>query len=155
MKATVINKGKSPRVVPVLGGGFRNIPIGSEPVTLNVESRALLLGLTVVSVEEDAPKETIDRAHLDNALKALPGGNHDPEYVVRSMRSFYGELFTDEDEQVVRSLVKPRPPTERDRKDVIQAWLTEQGVAFETDANKETLMKLVDAKVAETAAPQD
>jgi hypothetical protein len=46
------------------------------------------------------------REHLDEALAALPGGESDVEYVVRAMRSHFGELFTDGDEAKVRALVK-------------------------------------------------
>ena len=44
------------------------------------------------------------RADLDRALSELPGENSDPEYVIKGMRSHFGELFTDADEMTVRDL---------------------------------------------------
>lgn len=49
------------------------------------------------------------RAALDIALRHLPGGEDDPDYVVRAMRNHFGAAFTDTDEAKVRELVvKPQ-----------------------------------------------
>lgn len=50
-------------------------------------------------------KPVLVRANLDAALADLPGGNTEPDYVVRGMREFFGALFTDADEAKVRDLV--------------------------------------------------
>lgn len=51
------------------------------------------------------------REDLDAALRALPGDQNDPEYVVSSMRRHFGELFTADDETKVRLTVIV-PPAE-------------------------------------------
>lgn len=45
------------------------------------------------------------RAALDIALRQLPGGNEDPDYVARAMRNHFGAVFTDADEAKVREVV--------------------------------------------------
>jgi hypothetical protein len=58
------------------------------------------------------------RAALDADLASLPGDQDDADYVVRSMRSYYGPVFTDADEATVRAKVpvkqgepvEPAPP---------------------------------------------
>lgn len=45
------------------------------------------------------------RAALDIALRQLPGGNDDPDYVARAMRNHFGAVFTDADEAKVREVV--------------------------------------------------
>lgn len=63
-----------------------------------------------VEVPDEQPASPT-RADLDAALLALPDGNTDADYVVRAMRSFFGDLFTEDDEVRVRDLVKaPAPP---------------------------------------------
>lgn len=52
----------------------------------------------------------VDRSKLDEALAALPGIHTDPDYVVSGMRSFFGEVFTIEDEAKVRELVIRKAP---------------------------------------------
>lgn len=65
---------------------------------------------SAVAIKEDGTEaqepQAVTRALLDLALANLPGGNDDPEYVVRSMRSYFGDLFTDEDEAAVRKTFK-------------------------------------------------
>jgi len=51
-------------------------------------------------------KDEPTREDLNKSLAALPGGNTDPDYVIGAMRDFYGELFTDEDAEHVREVVK-------------------------------------------------
>ncbi|MDQ0082938.1 hypothetical protein J2W35_003297 [Variovorax boronicumulans] len=63
-----------------------------------------------IAEEVDVPDEQPagpTRTDLDAALQALPDGNTDPDYVVGAMRTFFGDLFTDDDEALVRDLVKP------------------------------------------------
>lgn len=186
MKATILNQGKGPRSVPLLRGGYKLLQRGEE-ATVVVASSAVLAGFTVVRCEEEPPVggEIVNRMHLDHALAQLPGDQTDPEYVVRMMRSFYGDLFTDADELLVRDLVKPlgdledlslddeeeegeeEDGEELDEQDdapkvsdkwtkaILAEYLTKHGVAFETDANKPTLLELALAKEAELAAPKD
>lgn len=45
------------------------------------------------------------RTALDIALRELPGGNDDPDYVARAMRNHFGAVFTDADEAKVREVV--------------------------------------------------
>ena len=65
---------------------------------------------SAVALKEDGSEaeeaKPITRAMLDAALAELPGGNDDPEYVVRAMRSHFADLFTDEDEAAVRKAFK-------------------------------------------------
>jgi hypothetical protein len=52
------------------------------------------------------------RKQLDEALAGLPGEQTDPDYVVNSMRSFFGDLFTSGDEMMVRETVVAKPATD-------------------------------------------
>lgn len=60
--------------------------------------------------EVQAPGQQPDgaptREELDAALAALPGDHVDPAYVLRAMRSHFGDLFTDDDASRVCELVK-------------------------------------------------
>ncbi len=59
------------------------------------------------SVEAPSPSApAVTREDLDRALAGLPGENTDADYVVGAMRSYFGALFTDEDEERVREIVK-------------------------------------------------
>ncbi|WP_428309259.1 hypothetical protein [Hydrocarboniphaga sp.] len=65
----------------------------------------------IVAAAEQAQKARAEgktRADLDAALAQLPGDQADADYVVKSMRSFYGSLFTAKDEAAVRAAVKPK-----------------------------------------------
>lgn len=86
------------------------------------------------------------REELDAALDALPGDQSDPDYVVGSMRSYFGELFTQEDESRVRTLVKGQAKklSHGLRIDDIKAKLTEKGIDFKPDAERGDLAKLLD-----------
>lgn len=49
------------------------------------------------------------RKELDEAIASLPGEQKDPDYVVTSMRAYFGDLFTAGDELMVREVViKPQ-----------------------------------------------
>ena len=54
--------------------------------------------------EESAPRT---RASLDGAIAQLPGDHTDADYVVSGMRSYYGQVFTQDDEVRIRDVVKP------------------------------------------------
>lgn len=56
------------------------------------------------------------RAQLDEALAGLPGEYKDPEYVVTNMARHFGDLFTADDEQRVRELVKADASTDANDK---------------------------------------
>lgn len=47
----------------------------------------------------------VTREELDAALATLPDDYTDPDYVVKAMRSHFGDLFTEADEAKVRELV--------------------------------------------------
>lgn len=59
------------------------------------------------SGKEQAPRDSavVTREQLDEALSKLPGDQDDQDYVVTAMRSHFGDLFTQGDEDMVRSLV--------------------------------------------------
>lgn len=59
------------------------------------------------AVPEGATGAALENARtaLDIALRELPGGNDDPDYVARAMRSHFGAVFTDADEAKVREVV--------------------------------------------------
>lgn len=94
----------------------------------------------------ESKEDPRSRKALDAALNALPGDKVDPDYVVGSMRSFYGDLFTQEDEARVRELVKApiKKPSHGLRIDDIKAKLTEKGIVFGPDAERSDLAKLLD-----------
>lgn len=52
------------------------------------------------------PPPALTRDDLDQKLGALPGAATDANVVVGDLRSAFGDLFTPEDEQKVRELVK-------------------------------------------------
>lgn len=60
--------------------------------------------------EERDEERQQQRAALDASIAALPGDYTDPEFVVKGMRSHYGDLFTAADEAAVRERVKPPSP---------------------------------------------
>ncbi|WP_059395532.1 hypothetical protein [Pseudomonas putida] len=97
----------------------------------------------------ESKEDLRSRKALDAALDKLPGDQSDPDYVVGSMRSFYGELFTQEDESRVRELVKApiKKPSHGLRIDDIKAKLNEKGIAFSPDAERSDLAKLLDEAV--------
>lgn len=78
------------------------------------------------------------RTALDIALRELPGGNDDPDYVARAMRNHFGAVFTDADEAKVREVV-----------------LAPQGPAVETPALADAAEISPSEPPAESAAPQD
>ncbi|MNY00837.1 HeH/LEM domain protein [compost metagenome] len=86
------------------------------------------------------------RANLDAALAELPGDNTDPEYVVRSMRDFFGELFTDADEKKVRELVVAPSGKPSDGLTVAQLKdaLTAKEIPIPEGAKKQDLADLLD-----------
>ena len=59
------------------------------------------------ALDGEGSGSALTRNSLDRALADLPGGNTDPDYVVGAMRSYFGDLFTADDESRVRDLVKP------------------------------------------------
>lgn len=77
------------------------------------------------------------RAALDIALRQLPGGNDDPDYVARAMRNHFGAVFTDADEAKVREVV-----------------LAPQGPVVETAALADAAVISPHEPPAESAAPQ-
>lgn len=92
------------------------------------------------------PQTPKTREALDAALASLPGDQKDPEYVVRSMKEYFGDLFTDEDEARVRELViaPAKKPSHGLRVDDIKAKLTAKSIAFDDAADRATLAKLLD-----------
>ncbi|MBP2091688.1 MULTISPECIES: hypothetical protein [Pseudomonas] len=86
------------------------------------------------------------REALDAALAALPGDQTDPDYVVGGMRSHFGDVFTQEDEARVREMVKVavKKPSHGLRIDDIKAKLTEKSIAFNPEAERGDLAKLLD-----------
>lgn len=70
------------------------------------------------------------RKSLDQALAALPGDNTDPDYVVGAMRSYFGALFTADDEARVRDVIKPVlvKPSDGLKVEDIKAALAEKGI---------------------------
>ncbi len=87
-------------LIPVTKGGEY---LEVHPTTLADHKRCGWL--ECAKREPEAPSGP-PRAKLDQALATLPGDNTDPDYVVRAMRSHFGDLFTDGDEATVRDLVK-------------------------------------------------
>lgn len=87
----------------------------------------------------------VTREYLDVSLAALPGEQNDPDYVVNSMRAYFGEVFTADDEAKVRAVVKaPRgklPIAE------LRAYLDGKDIAYPADAKKADLQALYDADV--------
>lgn len=79
--------------------GSANAPLG-EGTTGAVDQAAAMSSATV------AAPPAMTRAHVEKALAGLPGDNTNPDYVVNAMRSFFGGLFTAEDEATVRSKVR-------------------------------------------------
>ncbi|GLC92321.1 hypothetical protein Tamer19_17290 [Cupriavidus sp. TA19] len=59
------------------------------------------------STEAEKADMAPTREVLDREIAGLPGENTDPDYVVRAMRRYFGDTFTDADETRVRELVKP------------------------------------------------
>lgn len=62
--------------------------------------------LSLDAIDEEGSGSAPTRDALDTALAELPGGNTNPDYVVGAMRSYFGELFTADDEARVRDVVK-------------------------------------------------
>lgn len=98
----------------------------------------------------DGSASPVKRAELEEQLNMLPGNHTDPEYVVNGMRGFYGDLFTPEDEKLVRELVKApaQPPvlkpSEGKTVDQLKAALTELKIDFPANAVKADLQALLD-----------
>lgn len=126
-----------------------------HPVTAERKADLRRQGYKIIdaSFAPDAYKASMEskddprsRKALDAALGALPGDQGDPDYVVASMRSFYGDLFTQEDEARVRELVKApiKKPSHGLRIDDIKAKLAEKGIDFNPDAERGDLAKLLD-----------
>ncbi|WP_055134588.1 HeH/LEM domain-containing protein [Pseudomonas mediterranea] len=92
--------------------------------------------------------ETISptREELDSALSALPGDHTNPEYVIKHMRTHFGELFTDGDESLVRERVKEsaKKPSDGLKVDDLKAALDAKGIAYLASASKPDLQKLLD-----------
>lgn len=105
---------------------------------------AVLVKDGAVSSADEKP--VLVRANLDAALAELPGDNTDPEYVVRSMRDFFGELFTDADEEKVRELVVAPTGKPSDGLTVAQLKdaLTAKGIPIPEGAKKPGLADLLD-----------
>lgn len=103
--------------------------------------------------KDGAPPVSVMPPHreaLDRALAELPGGNTDPEYVVRAMRSHFGDVFTDDDEVKVRDVVKAKSgkPSDGLKVDDIKAALAEKGVTIPEGVTlKADLAALLDASV--------
>ncbi|MBX8534538.1 hypothetical protein K5D33_07345 [Pseudomonas cichorii] len=103
-------------------------------------------GLHVLIESQDGLKNLISREALNAALSALPGDQVDPDYVVSGMRGHFGDLFTQEDEDRVRELVKApvKKPSHGLRIDDIKTRLTEKGIEFNPEAERGDLAKLLD-----------
>lgn len=98
------------------------------------------------SVQGQGGKPVLVRADLDAALAALPGENDDPEYVVRSMRMHFGDLFTEADEERVRAVVKTRATKPSDGLTVTQLKeaLDAKKIPIPDGAKKPELVALLD-----------
>jgi len=72
------------------------------------------------------------REGLDKAIAELPGSQTDPDYVVNGMRSFFGDLFTEDDEARIREVVKSgdAKPSDGLKVDEIKAALAEKGIGI-------------------------
>jgi hypothetical protein len=97
-----------------------------------------------VHAKDDAP--VLTRADLDAALATLPGENTDPDYVVRAMRSHFGDLFRAEDEARVRELVKgaASKPSDGLKVDELKAALEAKKIPVPEGAKKQDLADLLD-----------
>lgn len=99
---------KAKFLVSHFDSGVEKFKAGEEH-ELTEETRLCIARGAAVEIDVADPERTgPERSDLDGALDRLPDGNTDPEYVVKAMRAFFGDLFTDADEVRVRELVKPR-----------------------------------------------
>ncbi|WP_447775643.1 hypothetical protein [Variovorax boronicumulans] len=99
------------------------------------------------ALDGEGSGSALTRNSLDRALADLPGGNTDPDYVVGAMRSYFGDLFTADDESRVRDLVKPVVVRLSDglTVDEIKAALAEKSIAIpEGVTRKAELAALLD-----------
>lgn len=129
--------------------------IAYEPHPVSPERKQELRaqGFTIIDAvfrpaehEDPAGGASAGREALDAAINTLPGGNTDPDYVVRAMRSHFGDVFTDDDESRVRELVRPRKPSDGLKVEEIKAALAEKGVAIPDGVTlKADLAALLDA----------
>lgn len=99
------------------------------------------------ALDGEGSGSALTRNSLDRALADLPGGDTDPDYVVGAMRSYFGDLFTADDESRVRDLVKPVVVRLSDglTVDEIKAALAEKSIAIpEGVTRKAELAALLD-----------
>ncbi|HWT21644.1 MAG TPA: hypothetical protein VN280_22305 [Variovorax sp.] len=94
-------------------------------------------------------KPVLARADIDAALAMLPGENNDPGYVVRSMRAYFGDLFTADDEAKVREVMRPSAakPSEGLKVGELKAALEAKGIQIPDGAKKQDLADLLDGAV--------
>lgn len=107
--------------LPVNGRLIVNAPSAVEAAVYDRDQAASISPSKQSNVEgkADAPVGAADpktkkptRAELDAELAKLPNTQTDPDYVVKAMQSHWGDVFTADDEKVVRAKVQKRtPPT--------------------------------------------
>lgn len=130
----------------------RKVIYEPHPVTLERKKELVGNGYKIIDERFRPAGATIEqvsgatREGLDNELLALPGDHDNPDHVVEGLRKQYGAIFTDEDEEFVRGVVKApqRKPSHGLRIDAIKAELTEKGIEFSPDAERDDLAKLLD-----------
>lgn len=133
----------------------RKVAYEPHPVTPERKKELVSQGYRIIDVQfapeayKAAMAGAVDphsREALDIALNELPGEHNDPDYVVSGMRGHFGDLFTQEDEDRVRELVKApiKKPSHGLRIDDIKARLAEKGIEFNPEAERGELAKLLD-----------
>lgn len=131
-------------LIPVaLGGQYIEV----HPTTLAAHEAAGWRPCEKRDIEEQDGRTPVTREALDATLATLPGDQTDPDYVVSSMRGYFGDLFTPDDEARVRDLVKPesKKPSDGLTVEELKAALTEKGIDFPSTALKADLQALLDA----------
>lgn len=113
-----------------------------------LEAGALSLGaIDALSDADSTPDRS--REALDAALASLPGNQTDADYVVRAMRSYFGDVFSADDEAKVHEAVKPvaRKPSDGLKVEDLKAALAEKGIAIPDGITlKADLAALLDGK---------
>lgn len=138
------------QLIPVaLGGQYIEV----HPSTLAAHEAVGWRPCEKRDIEQQEQPTPVSREALDLTLSELPGDQTDPEYVVARLRSYFGALFTVDDEARVRELVKQpeaKKPSEGLTVDELKAALTEKGIEFPSTALKADLQALLDAPTQPT-----
>ena len=98
--------------MPRFKTAFRGVPNGEiYPIDYNPGDHCPSELAEAAKSLDALESDEVTRADLDAALAELPDGQADPDYVIDGMRVHFGDLFTDDDEEKVRDLVKRVDPT--------------------------------------------